>query len=151
MTSKTNKRPIINDIPVKELNAAKDTTPEVRVKVVRTTSSGQWLSVAPRLIKPISDLTNGRIEEWLQGYSGGGSYVLEVFDPSTDEPMCDRFRLTLPGAPRDPKLTPQAGASANGQARNRFGVQVPPSAYEVPGVATPNLDTRGQLNSPPQT
>ena len=155
MPSKSNKRPIINDIPVQELMKIKDTTPEVRLKVRRTTSSGQWMSVIPRAIKPITDMMDGKLEEWLQSYSGGGQYIIEVWDPLTEEPACDRFRIVLPGAPRDPKLnasderTPPPHNGAPSVVR-RWGVEVPKDAYHSPGIATPQMIGQGQISRPPQ-
>lgn len=153
MPSKSNKRPIINDIPVQELMKIKDTTPEVRLKVRRTTSSGQWMSVVPRAIKPITDMMDGKLEEWLQSYSGGGQYIIEVWDPLTEEPACDRFRIVLPGAPKDPKLNANEVAPSphdNGAVVRRWGVEIPKEAYHSPGVATPQMVGQGQISRPPQ-
>jgi len=155
MASKTNKRPIINDIPVQELMKIKDSTPEVRLKIKRTTSSGQWMSVIPRAIKPITDLMDGKLEEWLQEYSGGGQYIIEIWDPLTDEPATDRFRLILPGAPKDPKLNVPSTASPTGWPAQRppvrkWGVEIPQAAYHTPGIATPQMVGKGQLSRPPQ-
>ena len=137
MPSKSNKRPIINDIPVQELMKIKDTTPEVRLKVRRTTSSGQWMSVIPRAIKPITDLMDGKLEEWLQSYSGGGQYIIEVWDPLTEEPAVDRFRIVLPGAPKDPKLNAAEPASPQQPNGNnvvrRWGVEIPQQALPPAG------------------
>jgi len=152
MPSKSNKRPIINDIPVQELMKIKDTTPEVRLKVRRTTSSGQWMSVVPRAIKPITDMMDGKLEEWLQSYSGGGQYIIEVWDPLTEEPACDRFRIVLPGAPKDPKLnaSDEGPPAQNGNSVvRRWGVEIPKEAYHSPGIATPQMIGQGQISRPP--
>jgi hypothetical protein len=153
VTDKKNRRPILNEPPVLEMKALEETCQEVSLRIVRSTPSGQWSTIAPQTLKPLLDLKSGELEKWLADYAGGGSFVIEARDPSTMETVLPRWRIVLPGAPKDPKRNlPQPGVmggSIPGMVPGVGGIPVPPAALAA-GLPAPRMAGPGQVTLPPQ-
>lgn len=173
MAQKRKRSSIINDIPRDELKALADSGVEVVQLSVRRRSPDGKIAMVYNNPTNIRDLFNGTFENELFKLAGGsgtgGSYEATVSD--TADPLNNlnvpSWRFILQGQPKDPRhnvnaatpFTMAQGGYSNGQPQGMLptqafagpgGIQIPPAAYQVPGVAVPTAMGPGQVTVPPQ-
>jgi len=157
---------LLNDPPLKDIkDLVRRQIPVIALKVRRRAANNREMIIwSFRKDYPVSSLTDGQLEKELQEHSGGGQYIVQMFDNENSmEPLSPRWLVNLEGQPFDPhsrpQYAPQRGLGGMPMASVPFaptmpsvmpigGVNVPAAAMHA-GMPMPPVNTAGEILGPP--